>query len=162
MMSLPGSRIGPYHCWWIKTQGREELLVRSQSTNGKPLNGTVNGSDELPGHKSFDGAGIEPLGQGWDPWKQSTITSNARMGEGDSYARNQAGEFSGRKNNTDMVRRNEVTKPSVGNEGEEPFRIMPNGKKAYLKELDVLTLLDPPPFLKPMSTMAYNHAAFLW
>jgi hypothetical protein len=49
-----------------------------------------------------------------------------------------------------------------GNEGEEPYRILENGQKAYLDELDVLTLLDPPAFIRPMDSRTYNHATFLW
>ncbi|KAI5063964.1 hypothetical protein GOP47_0020634 [Adiantum capillus-veneris] len=49
-----------------------------------------------------------------------------------------------------------------GNEGEDPYRILETGRKVYLDELDVLTLLDPPSFLIPSDANAYNQAAYLW
>lgn len=53
-------------------------------------------------------------------------------------------------------------KAQIGNEGEDPYRILDTGRKVYLDELDVLTLLDPPSFLIPMDANDYNQAAFLW
>ncbi|KAL3682983.1 hypothetical protein R1sor_001005 [Riccia sorocarpa] len=47
-------------------------------------------------------------------------------------------------------------------EGEDPFRLLDNGQKVYLDELDVISLLDPPPYLRPFQASHYNHAAFLW
>jgi hypothetical protein len=135
------------------------------STNGKPLNGNMNGSSEsFPAFDSFEQAGIKPLGQGWDPWKQPGGYSGSTAGEADTSVRNSGGETSGRDNVDTVPRKTGNNKYGVvGNEGDEPFRILADGKKAYLDELDVLTLLVPPPFLKPMSTMNnYNHAAFLW
>lgn len=49
-----------------------------------------------------------------------------------------------------------------GNEGEDPYRILETGRKVYLDELDVLTLLDPPSFLIPTDANTYNQAAYLW
>ncbi|KAH7423234.1 hypothetical protein KP509_12G045700 [Ceratopteris richardii] len=48
------------------------------------------------------------------------------------------------------------------NEGEDPYRILDTGRKVYLDELDVLTLLDPPSFLIPSDPNNYNQAAYLW
>eukprot|EP00250_Pteridium_aquilinum_P020904 c24986_g1_i1 orf=457-1539(-) len=50
-----------------------------------------------------------------------------------------------------------------GNKGEDPYRILEEtGRKVYLDELDVLTLLDPPSFLIPTDANTYNQAAYLW
>ncbi|KAJ7551019.1 hypothetical protein O6H91_07G130300 [Diphasiastrum complanatum] len=51
---------------------------------------------------------------------------------------------------------------SIGNEGEDPYRVLDDGRKVYLDEFDVITLLDPPPSLQPLNRGSYNHAAFLW
>ncbi|XP_024392645.1 uncharacterized protein [Physcomitrium patens] len=154
---------GSYQYQLISRRPSFSLSVICHSTNGKPLNGNMNGSSEsLPDYESFDVAGIQPLGEGWDPWKLSGEYSGSSGGEGDTSVRNPGGETSGR-GGMDVVPRNTVNKyGAVGNEGEEPFRILADGRKAYLDELDVLTLLVPPPFLKPMSNKNYNHAAFLW
>lgn len=45
---------------------------------------------------------------------------------------------------------------------EKPFEILPNGKKAYLDEEDVVTYLDPPKELIPLDPSSYNPAAYLW
>lgn len=45
---------------------------------------------------------------------------------------------------------------------EEPYEILPNGKKAYLDEQDVVTFLDPPKELIPLDHASYNPAAYLW
>lgn len=130
--------------------GKGRRSVICHSTNGKPLRGDMN-EDTFPAFDSFGGgqADMKPLGKGWDPWIQS--------GE----PRNTEAETSGRDEVLRKLGNNKYG--VVGNEGDEPFRIMPDGKKAYLDELDVLTLLAPPPYMKPMSTMSnYNHAAFLW
>lgn len=139
------------------------MICQSTNGNGKPLNGNSNGSSEsIPAYETFDQAGIMPLGQGWDPWKQSSRYPSSGSGEADTSVRNPGGETSGR-DDVDLGFRSTGSKYGVvGNEGEEPFRILPDGRKAYLDELDVLTLLVPPPFLKPMSSVNYNHAAFLW
>ena len=143
---------------------RIPVICQSTNGNGKPLNGNSNGSAEsYPAYETFDEAGIMPLGQGWDPWKQSTRYSAPGAGETDTSVRNPGGETSGRFRDADVGFRKTGSKyGSIGNEGEEPFRILADGTKAYLDELDVLTLLVPPPFLKPMSSVNYNHAAFLW
>ncbi|MCO5548758.1 hypothetical protein L7F22_002220 [Adiantum nelumboides] len=52
--------------------------------------------------------------------------------------------------------------PQKGNEGEDPYRILETGRKVYLDELDVLTLLDPPSFLIPSDANTYSQAAYLW
>jgi hypothetical protein len=52
--------------------------------------------------------------------------------------------------------------PRIGKEGEDPYRILDDGHKVYLDELDVITLLEPPPFLRPLQSVYYNHAAYLW
>jgi hypothetical protein len=142
---------------------RLSVICQSVNGNGKPLNGNSNGSGEsLPAYETFDQAGIMPLGQGWDPWKQSSRQSPPGAGEADTSVRNPGGETSGRDDVDVGFRKPGSKYGPLGNEGEEPFRVLPDGRKAYLDELDVLTLLVPPPFLKPMSSMNYNHAAFLW
>ncbi|PKI38151.1 uncharacterized protein LOC116200009 isoform X2 [Punica granatum] len=45
---------------------------------------------------------------------------------------------------------------------EEPYEILPSGKKAYLDEQDVVTFLDPPKELIPLDPASYNPAAYLW
>lgn len=45
---------------------------------------------------------------------------------------------------------------------EKPFEILPNGKKVYLDEQDVVTFLDPPMELIPFDTSAYNPASYIW
>ncbi|KAK4750960.1 hypothetical protein SAY87_004442 [Trapa incisa] len=45
---------------------------------------------------------------------------------------------------------------------EEPYEILPNGKKAYLDEQDIVTFLDPPKELIPLDPASYNPAAYLW
>lgn len=142
---------------------RLSVICQSVNGNGKPLNGNSNGSGEsLPAYETFDQAGIMPLGQGWDPWKQSSRQAPPGAGEADTSVRNPGGETSGRDDVDVGFRKPGSKYGPLGNEGEEPFRVLPDGRKAYLDELDVLTLLVPPPFLKPMSSMNYNHAAFLW
>ena len=53
-------------------------------------------------------------------------------------------------------------KVSIGNEGEDPHRVLESGKKVYLDELDVLTLLDPPAYPIPNDANTYGRAAYLW
>ena len=53
-------------------------------------------------------------------------------------------------------------KAPIGNEGEDPYRILESGRKVYLDELDVLTLLDPPAYLIPNEANSYDQAAYLW
>lgn len=156
---------GMDECWWISRRPCYRRPLICQSTNGKPLNGNMNGSSEsFPAYDSFEQAGIKPLGQGWDPWKQSGEYSGSSAGEADTSVRNPGGETTSGRDDIDVVPRKTGHKyGAVGNEGDEAFRILADGKKAYLDELDVLTLLVPPPFLKPMSSVNnYNHAAFLW
>jgi hypothetical protein len=50
----------------------------------------------------------------------------------------------------------------IGNEGEDPYRILESGRMVYLDELDVLTLLDPPAYLIPNDANTYDQAAYLW
>nr|XP_048319125.1 uncharacterized protein LOC125418111 isoform X2 [Ziziphus jujuba var. spinosa] len=45
---------------------------------------------------------------------------------------------------------------------EKPYEILPNGKKAYLDEQDIVTFLDPPKELIPLDPGSYNPAAYLW
>lgn len=45
---------------------------------------------------------------------------------------------------------------------EKPYEILPNGKKAYLDEQDIVTFLDPPKELIPLDSGSYNPAAYLW
>ncbi|KDP24900.1 hypothetical protein JCGZ_24278 [Jatropha curcas] len=45
---------------------------------------------------------------------------------------------------------------------ETPYEILPNGKKAYLDEEDVVTFLDPPKELIPLDPHSYNPATYLW
>lgn len=45
---------------------------------------------------------------------------------------------------------------------EKPYEILPNGKRRYLDEQDIVTFLDPPKELIPLDLAAYNPAAYLW
>ncbi|KAM5579918.1 hypothetical protein ABKV19_009589 [Rosa sericea] len=45
---------------------------------------------------------------------------------------------------------------------EKPYEFLPNGKRAYLDEQDVVTFLDPPKELIPLDSASYNPAAYLW
>ncbi|OMP11699.1 hypothetical protein CCACVL1_00331 [Corchorus capsularis] len=45
---------------------------------------------------------------------------------------------------------------------EKPFDILPDGKKGYLDELDVVSFLNPPKDLIPLDPSSYNPAAYLW
>ncbi|KAJ7952031.1 WD repeat-containing protein 49 isoform 1 [Quillaja saponaria] len=45
---------------------------------------------------------------------------------------------------------------------DQPFEILPNGKKAYMDEQDVVTFLDPPKELTPLDSASYNPASYLW
>jgi len=45
---------------------------------------------------------------------------------------------------------------------DKPFEILPNGKRAYLDEQDVVAFLDPPNTLIPLDPTSYNPAAYLW
>ena len=51
---------------------------------------------------------------------------------------------------------------TIGNDGEDPYRILESGRKVYLDELDVITLLDPPAYLIPNDANTYDQAAYLW
>ncbi|KAG0585128.1 hypothetical protein KC19_3G260800 [Ceratodon purpureus] len=158
--------VGGYLDLSRRSSYRLPMVCQSTNGNGKPWNGNSNGSSEsLPAYEAFDqAAGVKPLGEGWDPWKQSSRSSSSSSGAGkaDTSVRNPGGETSGRDDGDLGFRKIGSKYGPVGNEGEEPFRILPDGRKAYVDELDVLTLLVPPPFLKPMSNVKYNHAAFLW
>ncbi|KAM7253896.1 hypothetical protein ACFE04_031578 [Oxalis oulophora] len=45
---------------------------------------------------------------------------------------------------------------------DEPYEILPSGKKSYFDEQDVVTLLDPPKELIPLDSASYNPATYLW
>ncbi|AES86350.1 hypothetical protein MtrunA17_Chr4g0000591 [Medicago truncatula] len=45
---------------------------------------------------------------------------------------------------------------------DKPFEILPNGKRSYLDEQDVVAFLDPPNTLIPLDPTSYNPAAYLW
>ncbi|XP_057535713.1 uncharacterized protein LOC130813838 [Amaranthus tricolor] len=45
---------------------------------------------------------------------------------------------------------------------EKPFEILPDGKRVYLDEQDVITFLDPPKELYPLDPSSYNPASYLW
>ncbi|KAK9726807.1 hypothetical protein RND81_05G238400 [Saponaria officinalis] len=45
---------------------------------------------------------------------------------------------------------------------EKPYEILPNGKKLYLDEQDVVTYLNPPKNLIPLDPSSYNPASYLW
>ncbi|XP_027344854.1 LOW QUALITY PROTEIN: uncharacterized protein LOC113857254 [Abrus precatorius] len=51
---------------------------------------------------------------------------------------------------------------SVSPWDDKPFEMLPNGKKVYLDEQDVVTFLDPPKELIPLDPSSYNPAAYLW
>ncbi|XP_021720343.1 uncharacterized protein LOC110687989 isoform X3 [Chenopodium quinoa] len=45
---------------------------------------------------------------------------------------------------------------------EKPSEILPDGKRVYLDEQDVVTFLDPPKELIPLDPSSYNPASYLW
>ncbi|KAL1292620.1 hypothetical protein HN51_053190 [Arachis hypogaea] len=45
---------------------------------------------------------------------------------------------------------------------DKPFEMLPNGKRVYFDEQDVVTFLDPPNELVPLDPSSYNPAAYLW
>ncbi|PON73700.1 WD repeat protein [Parasponia andersonii] len=45
---------------------------------------------------------------------------------------------------------------------EKPYETLPNGKRAYLDEQDIVTFLDPPKELIPLDPTLYNPAAYIW
>jgi hypothetical protein len=45
---------------------------------------------------------------------------------------------------------------------DKPFEILPNGKRSYFDEQDVVAFLDPPNHLIPFDPTSYNPAAYLW
>ncbi|XP_021845690.2 uncharacterized protein [Spinacia oleracea] len=45
---------------------------------------------------------------------------------------------------------------------EKPSEILPDGKKVYLDEQDIVTFLDPPKELIPLDPSSYNPASYLW
>ncbi|XP_062156236.1 uncharacterized protein LOC133864055 [Alnus glutinosa] len=45
---------------------------------------------------------------------------------------------------------------------EKPYETLPNGKRAYMDEQDIVTFLDPPKELIPLDPASYNPAAYLW
>ncbi|XP_058113876.1 uncharacterized protein LOC131256836 [Magnolia sinica] len=45
---------------------------------------------------------------------------------------------------------------------EKPHELLPGGRRAYLDEQDIVTLLDPPKELIPLDPASYNPAAYLW
>jgi len=45
---------------------------------------------------------------------------------------------------------------------DKPYEILPNGKRSYLDEQDVVSFLDPPNTFIPLDPTSYNPAAYLW
>uniref|UniRef100_A0A803M9K8 Uncharacterized protein n=1 Tax=Chenopodium quinoa TaxID=63459 RepID=A0A803M9K8_CHEQI len=45
---------------------------------------------------------------------------------------------------------------------EKPSEILPDGKRVYLDEQDIVTFLDPPKELIPLDPSSYNPASYLW
>ncbi|KAJ4959208.1 hypothetical protein NE237_026319 [Protea cynaroides] len=54
------------------------------------------------------------------------------------------------------------TEGSISPWDDEPYELLPSGKKVYLDEQDILTFLDPPKELIPLDPASYNPAAYLW
>lgn len=51
---------------------------------------------------------------------------------------------------------------SLTNWDDKPFEILPNGKRSYFDEQDVVAFIDPPNNLIPLDPASYNPAAYLW
>ncbi|CAL5443637.1 unnamed protein product [Camellia sinensis] len=45
---------------------------------------------------------------------------------------------------------------------DKPYELLPDGKRAYLDEQDVVAFLDPPKELIPLDPSSFNPAAYLW
>ncbi|OAY69388.1 uncharacterized protein LOC109711564 [Ananas comosus] len=45
---------------------------------------------------------------------------------------------------------------------DEPYELLPGGRRAYLDEQDVASFLDPPKELIPIDPDSYNPASYLW
>ncbi|KAF4350949.1 hypothetical protein F8388_021656 [Cannabis sativa] len=45
---------------------------------------------------------------------------------------------------------------------EKPYEILPNGKRVFLDEQDIVTFLDPPKELIPLDPASYNPAVYIW
>ncbi|XP_043707961.1 uncharacterized protein LOC122657351 [Telopea speciosissima] len=54
------------------------------------------------------------------------------------------------------------TEESLSAWDDEPYELLPSGKKAYIDEQDILTFLDPPKELIPLDPASYNPAAYIW
>ncbi|KAL2612054.1 hypothetical protein R1flu_023746 [Riccia fluitans] len=108
----------------------------SGSSNGK-AGGGINGVAAESSNKNFGPASVDDM---------FTRSADSYYAELDEKPRNKVQPASGR----DVP------------EGEDPFRLLDNGQKVYLDELDVISLLDPPKYLRPFQAFSYNHAAFLW
>ncbi|XP_047314923.1 uncharacterized protein LOC124918891 [Impatiens glandulifera] len=66
-----------------------------------------------------------------------------------------------------QVGRTETINPSIPSPSESawedyPYEELPNGKRLYLDELDVLTFLNPPKELIPLDISSFNSATYLW
>ncbi|KAI5392183.1 hypothetical protein KIW84_076827, partial [Lathyrus oleraceus] len=51
---------------------------------------------------------------------------------------------------------------NVSSWDDKPFEILPNGKRSYLDEQDVVAFIDPPNYLTPLDPTSYNPASYLW
>ncbi|KAK8968706.1 hypothetical protein KSP40_PGU006602 [Platanthera guangdongensis] len=45
---------------------------------------------------------------------------------------------------------------------DKPYEVLPGGRKSYLDEQDIATIVDPPKDLFPLDPESYNPAAYLW
>lgn len=45
---------------------------------------------------------------------------------------------------------------------DKPYELLPGGRRFYIDEQDIATLLDPPKELIPLDPASYNPAAYLW
>lgn len=61
--------------------------------------------------------------------------------------------------NSAVYRSNQV---NVSSWDDKPFEILPNGKRSYLDEQDVVAFIDPPNNLTPLDPTSYNPASYLW
>ncbi|CAL5210404.1 unnamed protein product [Lathyrus oleraceus] len=61
--------------------------------------------------------------------------------------------------NSAVYRSNQV---NVSSWDDKPFEILPNGKRSYLDEQDVVAFIDPPNNLTPLDPASYNPASYLW
>lgn len=55
-----------------------------------------------------------------------------------------------------------MNRPQEDEQEEKPYRILSDGTKVYLDELDILTVLEPPKYLVPLNRATFNLAAYLW